>query len=168
MNSEFAKEREGLIVSPDKGVWGCVNGILFYNYIYPYILLILFQLILGATFTSTVESNYYLIQILLNLFTSIITLVVAIFIASPKRIMKSIKLLALDEVKMMFSTLVIMMAVTIGYNFIISLLGVDVGGGNANQTSIVDYIKNVPVLSFVTFVLVGPFLEEVTYRYLYL
>lgn len=165
MNVEVTKESEEVIVSTNQGILGCVNGIVFYNYIYPYIFLILIQLILGASFVATVESNAYLIQMLLNLFTSILTLVVAIFIAKPKMLLNSLKLPRLDDFKTMIYTLIIMMAVTIGYNFLITALGVDIGSGNENQATIVEYIKNVPVLSFVTFVLVGPFLEEVTYRY---
>ena len=165
-NSENGLKNDGVFVdSIERSIMGITSGILFYNYIYPFVFLILFQLILGAAFNQYVADNYYFIQMLLNLLTSLLTLVIGILIASPKKFLKAVKIPHLDDVKLMFSTLIIMMVATIGYNFIITLLGVDVGAGNTNQESIVDYIKNAPILSFATFVLIGPLLEEVTYRY---
>lgn len=164
-NKNLELDESKFVDSQNRAILGVVNGILFYNYVYPFVLLIFFQLVLGAAFDQTVENNYYLIQMLLNLLTSLLTLVIGILIASPKKFLKAVKIPHLDDVKLMFSTLIIMMVATIGYNFIITLLGVDVGAGNTNQESIVDYIKNAPILSFATFVLIGPFLEEVTYRY---
>lgn len=153
------------VCSLERSVFGSVSGILFYDFVYPYALLILIQLVLGANYLTIVENHTYLMQIVLTLLTSLTTLVIAIFIAIPKKLVKAYRRIKLDEIKTIFSTLGIMIAFTLGYNLFISLLGVEVGGGNTNQVGIVEYINNVPVLSFIAFVIVGPILEEITYRY---
>ena len=162
---EKVSKNESFIFSWERSVFGCVNGVLFYDFIYPIILLIFIQLILGATYSSVVEAHQYTMQLILSLSTSLVTLIVGIIIAHPSKLIKAYKLPKLDDFKLMISTLLIMMGFTIGYNFFITLCGIDIGSGNENQATIVEYIKNGAFLSFVTFVLVGPVLEEVTYRY---
>lgn len=156
---------ECYIQSVERAAFGAVNGILFYDMIYPYAFLIIIQLILGANYSSIVETSEHTIRLILSLLTSFTTLIVGIIIAKPKNLVKSFKVIKLDEIKIIITTLIIMFAFTIAYNVIISVLGVNVGGGNTNQSTIVDYIKAVPVLAFLAFVVLGPVLEEVTYRY---
>ena len=160
-----ASTNESFVSTWERSVFGCVNGMLFYDFIYPIILLIFIQLILGANYASTIEAHQYTIQLILSLSTSIVTLIVGIIIAIPSKIIKAFKLPILDDFKLMLSTLLLIIGVTIGYNLLMTLCGVNGGSGNENQTAIVEYIKNAAFLSFVTFVLVGPVLEEVTYRY---
>ena len=159
------KSKDSYIDSTERAVFGSVNGILFYDLIYPYIFLIIIQLVLGASYAYVVQNNPYTMQLILSLLTSLTTLIVGIIIAKPKNIVKAFHIIKLDDIKLIISTLITMMVVTIAYNTVITLFGVDVAGGNTNQSSIVDYIGTVPILAFLAFIVVGPILEEITYRY---
>lgn len=156
---------QAYIDSPKSAILGSCNGILFYNFVYPLIIITILQLIWGANYKAVVESNYYFLEMIVSLAVSIITLVVAIFIAKPHKIIKAVKPTNIDQVKLMLSTFIIIVAVTVGYNSLMVLLGVDLNNGNENQASVVEFVKEVPMLAFITFVVVGPLLEEITYRY---
>lgn len=59
---------------------------------------------------------------------------------------------------------VIILAVTMSYNLLLSLI-MPSFGSNDNETSVDNMILINPVLSFITVVLFAPLVEEITYRY---
>lgn len=62
-------------------------------------------------------------------------------------------------------TAFIIMGVSIVYNLIIlNLFNLD-GNGNANQESVIGLVSETPLLAFLSIVVLGPIIEEFTYRY---
>lgn len=153
------------IDSTNRAIFGCVNGILFYDSIYPLVLLILAQLIFGAIYPSFSSDHPYVYSVMLMLINSLITLGVGIAIAGPTKLKKAYRMFNVDDIRLMITTFLLMIGATICYNAAMTLLGFNDGGGNTNQTSIEDYILHARILSCITFVIIGPVLEEVTYRY---
>jgi hypothetical protein len=58
-----------------------------------------------------------------------------------------------------------MLAFSYFYNLVLYILGVDITGGNANQSEVLNLIKENAPLAFISMVILAPISEEVTYRY---
>ena len=145
-------------------VLGSVNGILFYDIIWPYCAIILMQLIFLNNYKSLVETKYYFMSLILMIITSIITLVSATIIAKPKNLKKAYKKDFLPW-KLIIGSLGLMMLFSISYNCLLLIMGVNSNGGNANQSNVVLLIKENAFLAFISMVVIAPVLEEITYRY---
>ena len=153
---------DAYVDSVEKSIIGFANGFIGYNFVYSYIVAFIIQYMVISLNIST---NSDVLNILLMLFTSIVTVILGVVIASPKKFLRAYSKFNLVQVKLIFKTLVTMLIFTFAYNLFISLLGVDVSGGNTNQEGVINSIISVPVLSFLTFVLIAPVSEEITYRY---
>ncbi len=60
-----------------------------------------------------------------------------------------------------YGFLILLIAIALNAVFLILNLGVE---DNQNQTLITNLVKNFPLISFINFVLLGPIVEELTYR----
>jgi len=155
-------KEEAYVDSIERSIIGFASGFVGYNFVYSYIIALIIQVVV---IYSNVNANGNVLNMILMLLTGVVTLILGIVIAKPNRLKKAYSKVNFDQVKLLIKTLVIMIVVTMGYNLIINLLGVDVGGGNTNQESVVESIVGAPILAFITFVLVAPISEEITYRY---
>ena len=159
------QEKYPFIEDEKKALIGAANGILLYDLFWPYLALIIIQLILGNNYNAILESNYHVLSLVLMIATCLFTLIASIFIARPKNILKSFDRFKQGDVKRIFSTLGVMLLFTFTYNVLIISLGVDAIGGNANQSNVIDLIYGSPTLAFISMIILAPVLEEVTYRY---
>ena len=148
--------------SLERAAIGFANGFVGYNFIYSIIVALLIQFV---TVTYNINTSNETLNVILMLITGLITLVLSVFVAGPTKLIKAYNKIGLTQVKLIIKTLFIMLIFTLSYNLFISVLGVDVSGGNTNQTNVVMRIISTPILSFITFVLVAPISEEITYRY---
>jgi len=157
-----------------KALIGAINGVVLYDFfwsilvykiIWPLVILTLMQLIIGTNYVDVVNEHYYTIYLILSLFTSLLTLIISIFIAGPKELLTAYRRPEKKSVKLIFATLGIMLLATFVYNLFLMMCGIDIAGGNANQTNVVELIMKSPILAFIAMIIMAPILEEVTYRY---
>ena len=149
-----------------RSISGCINGIFLYDLIWPYLVIIAMQIVLGNSYSTYVENNYYTMSIILMIFTSIVTLAISLLIASPKLLISEYKMFKdAKDIKFILKCLGVMILANFVYNLLILALGVNPSGGNANQNIVLEMIDNAPVLSFISMVIFAPILEEITYRY---
>ena len=164
---------------------GSVNGILFYDVIWPYFAVLIMKLLFLSNYQHLVNTKYYFMSLILMVITSILTFVSAIIIAKPKNLIKAygenslswnmvaaclgFNVYAHDKKKLfwklVFACLGSMMLFSFMYNLLLVTIGLDIGGGNANQTNVVLLIKENALLAFIAMVVLAPVLEEITYRY---
>ena len=159
------EENSAFIKDDKRALIGAANGIILYDLFWPYVVLIIIQLVLGNNYLSLVDSHYHTISLILMIITSLLTLTAAVFIAKPKNMLNCIKKIEKGNIKTIFSILGIMILFTFFYNLLITVLGVSAAGGNANQVNVVELIMGSPVLAFISMIILAPILEEVTYRY---
>lgn len=144
---------------------GCINGIFLYDLLWPFLIVVIMKLILGSGYIPFVENNENLASSILLVATSLITLLIAIVVAGPKRLIKAYKSFEKGDIKLILSSFGIMLLFNYIYNFILLVSGVDIIGGNANQSSVVELISSNAIMSFISMVILAPVLEEITYRY---
>ena len=144
---------------------GTINGIVFYDWVWAFIIITIIKLVMGDSYAPFIDNNYNFMTIILMILSSILTLVLSIVIANPSYFFKAYKKIRLSDFKFIFKCLGLMILFNYVYNFILLLCNVDIVGGNANQSAVMDLIKTTPILSFFSMVLLAPILEEVTYRY---
>lgn len=144
---------------------GTINGMIFHDFVWSFIIITIIKLIMGSSYTPFVEKNYNLMSLILMILTGIFTLFISIMIAKPKCFFQAYKKIQLDDYKFILKCFGIMILFNYIYNFALILGNVDIAGGNANQSSVIELIKTTPIVSFFSMVLLAPVLEEVTYRY---
>lgn len=158
-------EENNTQVSESKLGLGLLNGIFCYDYIWPFFCIGILKIILQNNYSDLVSTKSYSMSLILMIMNAIVTLGIGIIIASPKSLQKVIKKVEDKNFKLIFLSLGFMMLFTFSYNLILLLSGIDVSGGNANQSNVLEYINNAPVLSLVSMVILAPLVEELTYRY---
>ena len=146
-------------------LYGSVNGVLLHDVAWPLIVIALMKLILQDNYTGFVSSHGNLASLIVMIFTSLITLGVALIIAKPKILLQAYKKYEQSDIKFIFACFGAMLLFNLGYNSILLLSGVDVVGGNANQAGVVELISANPILSILAMIILAPLLEEITYRY---
>ena len=158
-------DNDSFINDTTRAILGSVNGIVFYDLIWPFISLLLFQLILNNNYQYYVDNHRSALSLSISIVSCLFCLIVSIIIANPKKLQKAYKMIQKKDIKIILITLLYMFAFTYLYNFALIILGVDVSGGNANQELVNNYIKSDWFLSFISMVLIAPIAEEITYRY---
>ncbi len=158
-------QNNAFINDDKKAVYGCVNGILMYDLIWPWFGVLILKLFLQSNYANMVDNHYYTMNTNLMIITSLITIAAAIFIAKPKCLLNAYKKIDSSNVKFIFKCFLLMFVANYIYNLILLLSGVPIGGGNANQNTAVEMMNNSRFLSFIAMVIIAPVLEEITYRY---
>lgn len=158
-------EENDTYVKNDKFALGLVNGIIGYDIVWAYLSALLLQIVLQEKYFELVETKLYTVSLILMILTSLITLVVAILIASPKSLLKVLKIPKKEEIKIIFTSLGMMFLLSFMYNLVLLVIGIDISGGNANQSNVLTFINESPLLSVISMIILAPVLEEITYRY---
>ena len=160
------EENKGpFILDSKRALIGSVNGILFYDLVWPYCVLLLMHLILQGSYNSLVDTKPQFMSLILVMGTSVLTLIAAVIIAKPQTLIGAYKKINLSNVKFIFKCLISMFIFSYCYNLILIMSGIDVSGGNANQGNVLILIQSHEVLAFIAMVIIAPLLEEITYRY---
>lgn len=159
------ENKESFIQDDKRAIYGSINGIFLYDFLWPYLCIFILQIILQDSYAYLVDTKYYTMSLILSIMTGIFTLLAGMFIAKPKLLIKAYNKISKSDVKIIFSCLGVMMAATFSYNLFLLMCGVDINGGNANQSAVLDLIKQNAFLSFISMVILAPILEEITYRY---
>jgi len=107
------------------------------------------------------SSNKVSIMINLICYTTLIVGLVALLWNDVFRLLSQFK--ALKPLISGVSYGALLIVATIAYSLIVKASGYEMGD-NENETSIVALMTSYPVASFLTFVLLGPVVEEITYR----
>ena len=159
------EKKNPFIKDSTMGILGCVNGILLYDLLWPYITIFLFQLILFNKYATIYDNHYYTLSLALMIVSSLFTLVAGILLAKPKNLLSAYKKPKSGDTSFILKSLGVMFLFSYVYNFILLIAGVDIAGGNANQNNVIELIQNNKLLSFFSMVIMAPILEEITYRY---
>lgn len=144
---------------------GSVNGILFYDILWPYCAMLIMHLLFLNNYQNLVNTRYYFMSLILMIISSLLTLTASIIIAKPNKLAKAYGKIKFSHLKLIFGCLGAMILFSYVYNFALLTFGVDISGGNANQSNVILLIKENALLSFIAMVVLAPILEEITYRY---
>ena len=157
--------KESFVKDKLTAILGSINGIFLYDLLWPFLVVVLMKLVLLDKFDGLVDNHYSVMSSVLMIISMLATLTAAIFIANPKRMLKAYDKFKKGNIKLIFISLGYMFLFSYIYNLILLTSGVDITGGNANQENVVSLISEVPILSFISMVILAPILEEITYRY---
>lgn len=157
--------KASVIEDEKTAIAGCVNGIILYDFLWPWFAILLMQLVFQDAYAYLVEFYPYMMQLFLMINAGFFTLSAAALIAGPKNLLTSYKKIKTSHIMLILKCLGAMIAFSYVYNFLLLIFNVDVSGGNANQSNVLALIKSNAFLSFITMVIMAPILEEITYRY---